>query len=607
VRLYYASDIHGSETCWRKFLNAGPFYGADLIVMGGDLTGKGIVPIVAQGDGTWTAQFKGRKRELRDEAELSALEGEITFNGMYPYRCDPDDVAALAQSAERQDELFDDLMERTFARWLEIADEKLSTNGVRCFVMPGNDDAWAIDRAFDRTSRVQNCDRSVVDLGDGYTLLSVGFSNPTPWKSPRELAEDELYRIIAELAEQVPSMERALFNLHVPPRDSELDSAPAIDEDFRIQFSGGQPVMAPAGSTAVREAIERYQPLLALHGHIHESKGSIKIGRTLCLNPGSSYGLGQLDGVIVELKGDKVRRHQFLVGERMNAETPEVLVPGGAEVGEGPVWDADGHRLIWVDITRCLLHAYDPADGTDAATNVGQPLGVAIPRRAGGLVLALGCSFGLLEPGGEVEIVATVPEADPSLRMNDGNCDSAGRFFAGTMDYDSKPEAGALYRLDPDGEVTRVLDAVTISNGIDWSPDDRRMYFVDSATYRVDAWNYDVSTGAFKNRRPFVTWAPEDGLPDGLTVDAEGFVWVASWGGACLRRYSPDGALDRVVGLPTRNITSCAFGGAGLDELYVTSATEELTPADLEAEPHAGALFRVRPGVRGRPQRLFGG
>ena len=282
--------------------------------MGGDLTGKGIVPIVQAADGAgWRAQFKGRAYDMHTDEELAALETRITFNGMYPYRCSQEQLDALT-NAPNQDELFDQLMEETFARWLGIGDEKLKKSGVSCWVMPGNDDAWAIDRAFASSELVRACDRKVVDIGDGYSMLSIGYANPTPWNSPREVPEETLAEMIEELIPEVPSMDRAIFNLHVPPYDSDLDIAPKLDADFRIQTSGGQPVVGPVGSTAVRSAIERHQPMLALHGHIHESKGSRKIGRTVCINPGSSYSLGQLDGVIVELKGDRVKRFQFVIG-----------------------------------------------------------------------------------------------------------------------------------------------------------------------------------------------------------------------------------------------------------------------------------------------------
>jgi sugar lactone lactonase YvrE len=191
--------------------------------------------------------------------------------------------------------------------------------------------------------------------------------------------------------------------------------------------------------------------------------------------------------------------------------------------------------------------------------------------------------------------------------MNDGNCDSMGRFWAGTVGLGEEPGAGALYRLDPDLTVTRVLDGVTESNGIDWSPDDRLMYYVDSMERRVDVFDFEPSTGAITNRRPFAIIDEGEALPDGLTVDADGGVWVALWGGSQVRRYDPNGSLDRVVALPTRQITSCAFGGSDLEDMYVTSAREWLAPEVLAQEPDAGAVFVCRPGIKGRVQRTFAG
>src|SRR5579883_2569190 len=312
--IYYASDIHGSEKCWRKFLNAGPFYRADILIIGGDVTGKGIVPIVIQPDGSWQGTFLGRRVTGRTDEELAQLESDIRFNGMYPYRCRPEELDAVAADPAQQDALFDRLMEQTFAGWLQIAEEKLTQSQLPCYVMPGNDDAWVIDRAFKPEGRVRNCDGQVIDLGDGYTLLSLGYANPTPWDSPRELPEEQLAARIDALAAQVPDLSRAIFNLHVPPYGSDLDSAPLLDSELRPQRSGGQPIMVPVGSTAVRAAIERYQPLLGLHGHIHESKGVKKIGRTLCVNPGSNYNSGAIDGVLVVLEKGQVKRWQFVTG-----------------------------------------------------------------------------------------------------------------------------------------------------------------------------------------------------------------------------------------------------------------------------------------------------
>lgn len=314
LTLYYASDIHGSEALWRKFLNAGPFYKAEVLIMGGDVTGKGIVPIVEQVDGTHKATFMGRRRTTNNQEQLDALEEDIRFNGMYPFRCRPEEIAAAASDPALQDALFDQLMERTFGRWLEIGDEKLAKSKLPCYVMPGNDDNWVIDRAFGPNHRILNCDQQVIDLGQGYTMLSLGYANRTPWDSPRELDEKDLESRIDALAAQIPDMSKAIFNLHVPPYKSDLDVAPLLDAQLRPQFDAGHAVMVPVGSTAVRAALERYQPMLGLHGHIHEAKGSKKIGRTVCLNPGSSYNTGRIDGALVYLEDDQVKRFQFVSG-----------------------------------------------------------------------------------------------------------------------------------------------------------------------------------------------------------------------------------------------------------------------------------------------------
>lgn len=314
MRLFYASDIHGSDTCWRKFLNAAGVYRAEVLVMGGDVTGKGIVPIVEVGQDAWRASFKGKQLNIATPEALSELRANIGFNGMYPYICTEAELTRLATAEESQEAVFDEVMLATFGEWLALARTRLAESGIRCFVMPGNDDTWIIDEAFDGTDDVVvNCDRKVLDVGEGYTMLSLGYANPTPWDSPREAPEEQLEAWIDEMANEIPDMSKGIFNLHVPPYASELDMAPALD-DFRTRQSGGQMVMEPVGSVAVRRAIERHQPALALHGHIHESKGAKRIGRTLCINPGSSYSLGQLDGVIVELGRHGVKRHQLITG-----------------------------------------------------------------------------------------------------------------------------------------------------------------------------------------------------------------------------------------------------------------------------------------------------
>ena len=295
-------------------MNAGKFYGADVLVMGGDLTGKGVVPVIERSPGAWEAAFVGRRVTAKTDERLIELEEDIRFNGMYPYRCRPDEVDELRHDEDAQERLLERLATESIAGWIRLADDRLEGTGVQCWAMPGNDDPHSIDAAFAAARHTQNCDQRVVELPDGYTMLSLSDANPTPWRSPRELTEEELAARIEVLAAQIPDMSRAIFNLHVPPHASDLDAAAELDEDFRPRHRGGAPVIAAVGSTAVREAIERHQPLLGLHGHIHESKGITKIGRTTCINPGSTYNTGRLDGALVDLRKDAVRRVQMTSG-----------------------------------------------------------------------------------------------------------------------------------------------------------------------------------------------------------------------------------------------------------------------------------------------------
>ncbi len=284
-----------------------------------------------------------------------------------------------------------------------------------------------------------------------------------------------------------------------------------------------------------------------------------------------------------------------------------VALNAAAELGEGPVWDERSKRLVWVDIFGQTVHFFDPESGADRAVEVPATPGIAIPRRAGGLVLAIGHGFGFLNDAGEFEMIIELPQGEVTARMNDGNCDSAGRLWAGTAGLNAEPQAGVLYRLDPDLNVTRALEGVTESNGIDWSPDDRLMYYVDTMERRVDVFDFDLASGSISNRRPFAAVDDGEVLPDGLTVDAEGNIWVACWGGAAVRCFAPDGSLAGSVALPTPNITSPGFGGPALDLMFITSAREGLSVEQQAGDPDAGALFICRPGVTGRPQRMFAG
>ena len=272
------------------------------------------------------------------------------------------------------------------------------------------------------------------------------------------------------------------------------------------------------------------------------------------------------------------------------------LTPALAYHGEGPVWDASLRRLLWVDLLRGDLLSTD-LSGATGRSHVSDVLACVVPRDPGGHLLATERGFALLSVDGSIEVLPEV-WTDPAVRMNDGGCDPQGRFFCGSMAYGAAPGRGALYRLDPDRSVHVVQRDVTISNGLAWSPDASRAYYVDSATRRVDVCSPDLA-----QRRPFVNLPEAAGMPDGLTVDAEGGVWVALWGGSAVRRYSPDGELDRIITLPVAQVSSCAFGGDDLGTLFITTSAEGLS----DPEAAAGALFAVRPGVAGQRTLPFAG
>ncbi len=282
----------------------------------------------------------------------------------------------------------------------------------------------------------------------------------------------------------------------------------------------------------------------------------------------------------------------------------EVVAAVGAGLGEGPVWDARSRRLVWVDITGMAIHHTDPETGHTDSTSLPLQVGAVVPRARGGYVAALQDGFWVIGDGPPRRL-STVLGADSALRFNDGKCDPAGRFWAGTMALDAAAGAGSLYCLDTDGEVTQVLTDVSISNGLAWSSDRSTMFFIDSPTQRIDAFDYTLSTGAIGNRRVAVEIPASMGEPDGMTIDAEGGLWVALWGGSAVHRYL-DGRLERVISLPVSQPTSCAFGGPHLDELYVTSAWQGLNSSQREAQPLAGALFRIRPGVQGILPFVYG-
>jgi uncharacterized protein len=311
--IYYASDIHGSDVCWRKFLNAAAFYGADVLVMGGDVSGKAVVPIVSAPGGYLARQVTGEK--LLSVAELDQVEAKIRDMGFYPYRTTDEELDQTWNDPAAVHRVFLDLMRVSLARWLTWAEEKLSGTGVEAYVMTGNDDPPELREMIAESAIITDPEDKLIDLGEGMTMISCGWSNRTPWNSPREMDEDELDRHIEKLAAEVPNAERSVFNLHVPPIRTAIDRAPALDSSLKPVVKGGAVLMESVGSEAVRRVIERHQPMLSLHGHIHESRGAIKIGRTLCINPGSEYADGILQGALIELNTRKgVKSYQLPSG-----------------------------------------------------------------------------------------------------------------------------------------------------------------------------------------------------------------------------------------------------------------------------------------------------
>ena len=303
MRVYFATDIHGSETCWRKFLNSGKHYEANVMVLGGDMTGKALVPIVQDGKEHWHATLLENRREFESEDELKEFEDSVMRRGYYPFRTDPDQMSELTESEELRDELFHKEMLGTVERWMRMADEKLDGTGIDCFVSPGNDDQFEVDEIISGARRVRLAEGEVVEFGD-FQMVSTGWSNRTPWDTYREEDEDDLAERLRKMTSQVTTPpEKTIYNFHCPPYGSGLDDAPEIDENMRPKHGGRS--LIPVGSKAVREAIEEGQPTLSLHGHIHEAKGNTRIGNTLCINPGSSYEQGQLLGAVVNLDGGK--------------------------------------------------------------------------------------------------------------------------------------------------------------------------------------------------------------------------------------------------------------------------------------------------------------
>jgi uncharacterized protein len=309
MKIFFATDIHGSEVCWRKFLNSAAFYKADLVILGGDVTGKAMVPITAH-NGYWQATWRGETYKLESKQQLDDMVARIRNSGFYPAIVSPDELSHLGANQDAVGERFEHEMISSLDRWLDMADGKLRGGQIPCILNGGNDDIFEIDSVIESSPCVSFAEGKLMDLG-GFSLVSMGWTNPTPWNTYREAAEDKLAEKLDAVAELVPDMGRAIFNFHAPPYGTGLDEAPALDENLRPMHGGA--VMKPVGSTAVRDAIIKHQPMLSVHGHIHESRAIRRMGRTLAINPGSVYGDGVLQGAVLDLDAKKGKVSRYLL------------------------------------------------------------------------------------------------------------------------------------------------------------------------------------------------------------------------------------------------------------------------------------------------------
>lgn len=314
VRLFYATDVHSSERVFIKFLNAADHYKVDALILGGDLTGKFVAPLIKREDGAVFTDFLGMPRTVKTEEEVHGLEDEIRTAGYYYYHVSQNEYDQIKDDKQKIDEIFDKLLLDTLKQWVETAEKRLSKAGVKCYVTGGNDDPFHIDEYLRSisTEHVLYVEGKVADVC-GYEMAASGYCNMTPWKLFRDLPEEELYVRLEELVSQVKDPSRSIFCIHVPPYDTGMDLAIWLDKNLKYQHYG-QPIEGPVGSHSVSKIIDKYQPLIALHGHIHESRCFYRWGRTMCFNPGSEYGEGILRGLILILKGPKMEAYQFTSG-----------------------------------------------------------------------------------------------------------------------------------------------------------------------------------------------------------------------------------------------------------------------------------------------------
>lgn len=312
TKIFFATDIHGSDICWNKFLNAGKFYEADQLILGGDMTGKAVVPFIHQGGQNYRVTLLEQVFDITNEAELTDMKKRVRSRGYYPYMTNPDEIAELEKDPERVSKIFLQEVLKVVQEWMEIADRKLAGTGMKVYCCPGNDDMDEVDDILMESRTVIHAEGRVTTLASGHEMIASGWSNKTPWDTHREEDEDQLKIRYEAMTSQLKNPHSAIFNIHVPPYKSNLDEAPELDENLRPKMAGQ--ALKAVGSTALREAIEKVQPLLGLHGHIHEGRGVSHIGKTLCINPGSMYEQGTLLGALINLGKNKVEDYVLTTG-----------------------------------------------------------------------------------------------------------------------------------------------------------------------------------------------------------------------------------------------------------------------------------------------------
>lgn len=306
LKIFFTTDVHGSDVCWKKFLGAIDHFKADIAVLGGDITGKMVVPLIQ--DGTeYSYNLFGKDNQIPQE-QLETERAKIGNAGYYPYITTKDEVARLSEDQKAQDAIFDKLMVERLRNWLSLAEEKFKGEQ-KLYVSPGNDDRFVIDDVLNNADSIVACEDQLVNLPDGFDMVTSGWVNPTPWKTARELPDDRLEEKLEGIMSKAQSFSKLICNFHAPPYNSGLDKAPVVNPDLSVKIGLGGIEFDMVGSKAVRKMIEKYKPLLGLHGHIHESAGFRRFGRTLCVNPGSEYAEGVLRGYLLFLSGEKVQGH----------------------------------------------------------------------------------------------------------------------------------------------------------------------------------------------------------------------------------------------------------------------------------------------------------